>query len=193
MIKFLRLSHRDHKHNYAFYKCLECGKEYIKRIRTDQKNISCGCVPSQLKHGHERNRKKTAELSCWQKIKERCYNINDKSYAIYGGRGITVDDRWRESFEIFLRDMGSRPSNEHSIERKDVNGPYSKDNCVWATKYEQARNTRRNVHITLDGEHKIIGDWLHHFHIPRTTFYRTLKRKGLDYEQTLRLLSDQYD
>ena len=72
-------------------------------------------------------------------MRERC---DDKSNKNYGGRGIAVCDEWRDSFESFYRDMGDRPSPKHSIERMDVDGGYSKDNCRWATAVEQGRNRR---------------------------------------------------
>lgn len=75
-------------------------------------------------------------------MKTRCYNVNQKSWADYGGRGIEVCDRWLESFENFLADVGERPSPEHSLDRIDVNGDYEPDNVRWSTYREQARNRR---------------------------------------------------
>lgn len=72
----------------------------------------------------------------------RCTKSNCKSYPNYGGRGIAVCDRWLESFANFLADMGSRPTRVHSLDRIDCNGNYEPKNCRWATKKEQARNTR---------------------------------------------------
>jgi len=80
---------------------------------------------------------------------QRCDDAKCKSYPYYGGRGITVCDRWRQ-FENFLADMGKRPRGM-SIERKDNDGNYEPGNCKWATRSEQARNTRRTVHVTVAG------------------------------------------
>jgi hypothetical protein len=77
-------------------------------------------------------------------MKRRCLNPKATQYAYYGGRGIMVCNRWRDSFETFLADMGQKPSNGHSIDRIDVNGHYEPGNCRWATRLQQVRNTRRS-------------------------------------------------
>lgn len=94
------------------------------------------------KHGHNRmgNKRSPTYLS-WAGMKQRCLNPNHDKWSLYGGRGITVCERWI-SFENFLEDMGVRPSNK-TLDRKRVNEPYSKDNCRWATIIQQRRNQRR--------------------------------------------------
>jgi hypothetical protein len=92
-------------------------------------------------------------------MKQRCLNPNDPSFQRYGGRGISVCFRWRESFEHFLADMGPRPSRQYSIDRIDVDGDYEPTNCRWVTKQDQQKNKRTNVFIEIDGEKKILAEW----------------------------------
>lgn len=102
---------------------------------------SCGHLRGKnIIHG----RTNTPEHVTWSSMLKRCTNPNDRGYSNYGGRGISVCDRWKTSFENFYADMGPRPSNVHSIDRRDNNGNYEPDNCHWATKDEQVNNKRTN-------------------------------------------------
>jgi hypothetical protein len=87
----------------------------------------------------------------WASLKARCLNPNNADYPDYGGRGITVCDRWSDSFEAFYEDMGARPEGS-SIDRIDVNGNYEPTNCRWATGVEQAQNKRETRWVSFRGE-----------------------------------------
>ena len=113
---------------------------------------SCGCVrramyaaggPS-LRHGHARrfHGEKSSEYRSWTMMINRCVNPNATQYRYYGGRGVSVCDRWRDSFEAFLADMGVKPTPQHSIDRINPHGDYEPDNCRWATRLEQRHNRR---------------------------------------------------
>lgn len=90
-------------------------------------------------------RSKESIYHIYHGIKRRCYNPSVKCFKHYGGRGIIMCDRWKESFENFLEDMGERPSDSHSVDRINVNGNYCKENCRWATQKEQVANRRKYI------------------------------------------------
>lgn len=92
-------------------------------------------------HGHAKRGSVTPTYRTWVAMRARCLNPNVINYANYGGRGIKVCERW-DDFENFLADMGLKPSPKHSIDRIDNDGNYESGNCHWATKLEQARNSR---------------------------------------------------
>jgi len=105
-------------------------------------------------HGMSR----TPEYRAWHNMKDRCFNLNHKYYSHYGGRGITVCDRWL-NLENFLADMGSRPTAKHSLDRIDNDSNYSVENCRWATKAEQQNNQRTNHLITIGCVTLTIAQW----------------------------------
>lgn len=102
-------------------------------------------------HGHNTKAGKSPEYCSWDKMIQRCLNPRNHKYAEYGGRGIKVCERWL-CFTEFLIDMGKRPSRDHTLDRKDVNGNYEPSNCRWATRKEQQRNRRVNRCIEYGGK-----------------------------------------
>lgn len=124
------------------------------------------------------------EYTAWRHMKSRCLNPRDKRYADYGGKGITVSDRWRNSFEAFLADVGERPGPEYSLERHDNRGHYETWNCYWATRSEQQRNTRRTRKLTFEGKTLTAVEWAKERGIPAKTLYSRL-RLGWSVERAL--------
>lgn len=120
--------------------------------------------------------KKSKEYEAWCKIKGRCFNPNNKSFYNYGGRGVTVCDRWRLSFTNFLEDVGRAPSPKHSIDRIDNSGNYEPGNVRWATDIQQANNKRNNRFVEYKGQVKTIGRWCDELQINRFTIESRLKR-----------------
>lgn len=113
----------------------------------------------------------TRVYGIWHGMKQRCLNPNAGEYKWYGARGIKVCDSWIDSFEAFYADMGDPPSDQHSIERQDVNGNYTPDNCCWATRVEQSNNMRNNVIIEYDGRSQTLAQWARELRTPRATLY----------------------
>jgi len=103
----------------------------------------------------------------WCAMRARCNNPKHISYKNYGGRGITVCDRWNR-FAMFLEDMGERPTPYHEIDRIDNDGNYTPENCRWATHLEQMQHTRKNRFIKINGEVKTIAQWARFLGIPKS-------------------------
>lgn len=109
----------------------------------------------------------TREYRCWYGMKRRCLEINNPVYHNYGGRGVKICDRWLNSFENFLSDMGNAPSLKHSLDRyPNVNGDYEPSNCRWATSVEQNNNKQKTVKITYKGRTQSMKDWCRELNLP---------------------------
>jgi len=110
---------------------------------------SCGCYTKErlTKHGQNTGTYTSPEYVSWLKMKQRCLNPNDVAYHNYGGRGIIISDEWLD-FQNFYKDLGDKPSKEHTIDRINNDGNYEKDNCKWSTKHEQSSNRRKLTNNT---------------------------------------------
>lgn len=153
-LRVLGFSHSDGALWWRFL-CEECGSETVLRgaAVTGGHYKSCGCWRGAT-HGMVRS----PTFRSWSHMRQRCMNPSDKGFPKYGGRGIQVCDRWQESFENFLADMGAKPPG-HTLDRIDNDGDYTPDNCRWATPRQQANNTRRNRLLAIDGEVKTAAQW----------------------------------
>jgi len=110
-------------------------------------------------YGRTHGASQTPEYMVWKNMKGRCNNPKNSVYKHYGKRGITVCARWLTSFENFIIDMGARPSALHQLDRIDVNGSYSPENCRWAAPTQNARNKRNNRLISYNGETLPLSAW----------------------------------
>jgi DNA-directed RNA polymerase subunit RPC12/RpoP len=142
-------------------KC-ECGTEWEVSTRYSyhaKRCKPCGYkIVSSSRKKHGSSGKNLTLYNTWKDIRKRCNNKNSKRYHDYGGRGITVSERW-DDFINFEADMGPHPGKGFSIDRIDVDKGYSKENCKWSTVNEQNRNKRNSRLITINGETKNLIDW----------------------------------
>lgn len=137
----------------------------------------CGCLrvdaPKTANRTHGGRHR--PEYRIWSHMKYRCENPKCERFPHYGGRGITVCDRWRNDFSAFFEDMGPRPSNKHSIDRIDNDGNYEPGNCRWLLTKAQGRNQRTNRHITVRGKTRTLAEWSQRSGIGAATIHRRLK------------------
>lgn len=153
-------------------------------------SMSCGCARNEIvwswkaTHGLSRSR----EYRIYKHMLERCYQPRCKEFSRYGGRGIAVCHRWlgEGGFERFYADMGPSPSSDHQIDRfPDNNGPYSPENCRWATRLQQGRNKRNNRFIEFRGERRTLSEWAELTGLPDSCIRSRLDRLGWTVERAL--------
>ena len=163
-----RGKNRNYLRTFLLTKC-DCGKLHRARIDgvTSGKVQSCGCLQSDngrwsaikvTKHGLS----KTAYYSRWMNMIRRCTNPKDLNYDRYGGRGIKVCDRWLNSFQNFLDDMGLPPFKGAELDRINNGGNYEPGNVRWATRSQNGNNKRTNVLLTYNGVTKTMKEWSIH-------------------------------
>jgi len=177
------------KNGHSRWLC-ECNCGSKKIILSDSlksgRTKSCGCLSREktkqrfIKHGHKGS--KTYES--WQHMNQRCNNPNNQNYSYYGDRGITVCKQWRK-FENFLKDMGKRPSNKHSLDRINNNDGYYKENCQWATKQQQNQNKCNNIYETYRKKTQLLTEWAKEYNIPYHTLWDRLYKLHWSIEKAL--------
>lgn len=172
-------SGKTRNRKYVKALCIECGNEFEPRLSDVQKWKSCGCGKHKGTHGKSRSR----VYKIHQGMIDRCRKPTSTKFALYGGRGIKVCERWLV-FENFLNDMGE-PEVGQTIDRIDSNGNYEPTNCRWATTLEQNNNKRTNSFLHINGESKTIAEWVRwHGSVNYTTVTERLKR-GWNHKQAL--------
>lgn len=213
-IKFGRLTATSpagrHENGRTTWNCIcECGNHVVVETRSLSGKIgikSCGCLRAEksrqrpvrgqtnLVHGESGTKRaqRSSEYIAWISMRQRCFDENHSGYKHYGAIGISVCKEWAESFDAFLSDMGRKPSRGHSIDRIDVNGDYTKENCRWANWKEQALNRRDAVRVSIDGKVLTCEEASLIYSIPDRTIYRWRMSHGDDitqqvYARTLRM------
>lgn len=145
---------------------------------------SCGCYAVEQHHKtkyKDNTIYKSREYAAWSNMKTRCYNPNASRFFNHGGRGIKVCDRWLNSFENFIKDMGYAPTCKHTLDRYPNNdGNYEKSNCRWATHKEQCGNRRTNKIIEHDGMSMNLCDWAVKLKINPQSLTDYIKRNGVE-------------
>jgi hypothetical protein len=157
------------KFKHIVWSCIcDCGNTRLAngvKIRSGL-IYSCGCH----RHGHARAGKTSREYAAWAAMLVRCRNV---SVPRYGGRGITVCERWND-FPAFLKDMGTRPSPWHSLDRINNDGNYEPSNCRWATRIEQGRNKSSNLIVVAMGKALPVSAWSEMLGIEESTLRRRI-------------------
>lgn len=174
--------HPKYLHKTIWLCSCECGREIVVPTAnlSNEHTRSCGCFRKEVtaerryKHGKSYSR----EHRIWRLMLVRCSCPTTQAYPSYGGRGIVVCERWRK-FESFYADMGDAPMR-HSLDRIDNDGPYSPENCRWATQERQCRNTRRTVMVTFRGRTQSLPDWADELGLKQGTLRHRLRRWSVE-------------
>lgn len=177
------------KHRRVLWLCkCDCGN--YKSISGNDLNkcSSCGCKKRELliEKNTTHNATKTRLYNTWQGMKKRCYNPKDKYYHIYGGRGITVCDEWKDNFQAFYDwAMSHGYQDDLSIDRIDPDGNYSPENCRWATAKEQANNKRNNHLIGYNGKKQTMIQWANELDIKYQTLAARINKYHWNIDRAL--------
>lgn len=175
----------DPRYYYWKVRC-DCGKVFVIRSasfsRKRYPQTSCGCLAerSYRKHGlaSKLNPETLKTYNSWVGMMTRCYNPKSSNYEDYGGRGITVDERWHDA-KMFFEDMGLADPGM-TLERLDFNKGYSKDNCIWANRKTQCRNTRRNIFYEWKDERMTLSAIAEMEEVSYRPLHRRVRDRGQD-------------
>ena len=192
-LEIIRLYGRDKNYNTLWECKCDCGNNCVVSAvhLKDSSTKSCGCLraetlpPSNKIHGMS----SSGAYSTYRAMLNRCINKDSDSYYRYGGRGISICERWIGKGGIlnFFKDMGVPPSDKYQIDRIDNNGNYEPGNCRWVSSRENSRNKNNNVVLTLNGNSACLAAWSEELNIPYATLYSRLKRGGLSDKEILTL------
>jgi len=176
-LKTICLKSRGKHHKWE---CIcDCGKVVVvqKYNLISGNSKSCGCMKNALisikNSTHKMSHSK--EWVSFTGMRTRCLNPKNNRYQYYGGRGIRVCKRW-DKFSLFYKDMGPKPTPNHSIDRIDRDKDYMPSNCRWATRQEQARNKSNNVFISIDDKNLCISAWAEMMNIKASIISKRLSR-----------------
>ena len=189
------VSRAENKGSHRYWDCLcACGKQKSVYQGSLDKGVStsCGCQRDEetsrrnFKHGvcdgcHTKQPPRT--YNCWRNMKARCSNPNNHKWPVYGGRGISVCERW-QTFSSFYADMGDCPEG-HSIERIDNDGNYEPSNCRWANSIDQMNNQSTNTLLTHNGKTQTLSQWAREVGIHHTTILQRINRGGWSVDRAL--------
>ncbi len=160
----------------------DCGVERVMRkmnlTRKVKASRSCGCLGRELSRARIKHGKVNTQVyHTYQSMMQRCGNPKHAAWHRYGGRGITVCDRWRDEsgFVRFLSDMGEPPSELHTLERRNNDKGYGPQNCYWATRLEQANNRASCHELTLNGKTQNVSQWCRELGLNRNTVFKRLR------------------
>lgn len=173
---------------YVYFNVVcDCGNtRTMEKSNLMRRSISCGCHIAKVTGDRARTHGKwnSPIYHVWNMMKQRCTLSSNRSYKNYGGRGIKVCEDW-QTFENFYRDMGDPPFPGASLDRKDSNGDYCKDNVVWATREEQANNTRKSVRFEYQGVKYTIKELAEKFGINKNSLASRLYGQGMSVEEAI--------
>lgn len=180
------------RHKYSVTCVCDCGVSRVVNVSSLRSGHtkSCGCLRLDRVRKHMKSH--SPEWRLWSHMIERCESPNHHNYARYGGRGIAVCKRWRQSLDAFLHDVGPRPSPKHTLDRINVHGDYEPGNVRWATATEQANNRCNTIIVSFNGKTKPLKEWAIEYGLPYALVVDRYRRQGWSIEDALTRTTRKY-